>query len=137
MGGPRSLLALLQRYPGVIAYVAGHEHRNRVTPYFRREGRGGLWEILSASSIDFPGQARLIELMDNRDGTLSVFGTLVDHDAPLRPPPSGTPAAGMTETDLASLSRALAANGPVARFAASARGQRRDRNVELLLRDPR
>ncbi len=137
LGGPRSLLALLQRYPGVIAYVAGHEHRNRVTPYFRRDGRGGLWEILSASSIDFPGQARLIELMDNRDGTLSVFGTLVNHDAPLRPPPSGTPAAGMTETDLASLSRALAANGPVARFAASARGQRRDRNVELILRDPR
>jgi len=137
VGGRRSLLSLLRRHPGVIAYVAGHEHRNRVTPYFRRDGRGGLWEIVTASSIDFPGQARLIELMDNRDGTLSLFGTLVDHDAPLRPPPSGTPAEGMTETDLASLARALAANGPVARYAASARGARRDRNVELLLRDPR
>ena len=135
--GPRSLLALLQRHPGVIAYVAGHEHRNRVTPHFRRDGRGGLWEIVTASSIDFPGQARLIELMDNRDGTLSIFGTMVDQAAPLSPPPSGTPASAMTEADLASLARALAANGPVARYAAGARGRRRDRNVELLVRDPR
>ena len=135
--GRASVLSLLQRYPGVVAYIAGHEHRNRVTPHFRRDGRAGLWEIVSASSIDFPGQARLIELMDNRDGTLSVFGTMVDHGAPLAPPVSGTPAAGMTEAQLASLSRALAANGPVARFAAEARGRRGDRNVELLLRDPR
>ncbi len=135
--GRRSLLSLLQRHPGVIAYVAGHEHRNRVTPHFRRDGRGGLWEIVTASSIDFPGQARLIELMDNRDGTLSIFGTLVDQAAPLSPPPSGTPASAMTEADLASLARALAANGPVARYAAGARGRRRDRNVELLVRDPR
>ena len=108
-----------------------------MTPHFRRDRRGGLWEIVTASSIDFPGQARLIELMDNRDGTLSIFGTLVDQAAPLSPPPSGTPASAMTEADLASLARALAANGPVARYAASARGRRRDRNVELLVRDPR
>ena len=135
--GPRSLKALLARHPNVVAYVAGHSHQNRVTPHFRKDRRGGFWEVVSASSIDFPGQARLLELMDNRDGTLSLFGTLVDHDAPVAPPPSGTPAASMSDSQLASLARAVAANNVVTKFGASARGRRRDRNVELLLRDPR
>jgi len=133
--GPRSLLALLRLHPQVVAYVAGHAHRNQVTPYFRA-GRG-FWEVVTASSIDFPGQARLLELTDNRDGTLSLHGTLVDQAAPLRPPAAGTPAAGMTDAQLASLARALAGNGQVARFAAAALGARADRNVELLVRDPR
>ena len=77
--------------------------------------------MVSASSIDFPGQARLLELMDNRDGTLSLFGTLVDHDAPVAPPPSGTPAASMSDTQLASLARALAANNVVTKFGARRR----------------
>jgi len=135
--GPRSLASLFKRYPNVVAYVAGHSHRNRVTPHFRKDRRGGFWEVVSASSIDFPGQARLLELMDNSDGTLSLFGTLIDHDAPVTPPPSGTPAASMSDLQLASLARGLAANNVVARFGASSRGRRRDRNVELLLRDPR
>ena len=135
--GRRPLLSLLQRHPGVVAYVAGHTHANGVTPYFRRDGRGGLWEIVTASSIDFPGQARLLELMDNRDGTLSLFGTLVNQAAPLRPPPPGTGAAGMSEAELASLARALAANQRLDRYALGALGRRADRNVELLVRDPR
>ena len=135
--GPRSLTSLFKRYPNVVAYVAGHSHRNRVTPYVRRDRRGGFWEIVSASSIDFPVQARLLELMDNRDGSLSLFGTLVDHDGPVAPPPSGTPAASMSDPQLASLARALAANNVVTKFGARARGRRSDRNVELLLRDPR
>lgn len=135
--GPRSVLALLRRHPSVVAYVAGHAHRNQVTPYFRTGRRGGFWEVVTTSSIDFPGQARLLELTDNRDGTLSLHGTLVDQAAPLRPPAPGTPAAGMTDAQLASLARALAGNGQVARFAAAALGTRGDRNVELLLRDPR
>ena len=136
-GGRQPLLTLLRRHPGVIAYVAGHTHANGVTPYFRPDARGGLWEVVTASSIDFPGQARLLELMDNRDGTLSLFGTLVNQAAPLRPPPPGTPAAGMHDAQLASLARALAGNQRLDRFAAGALGRRRDRNVELLLRDPR
>ena len=136
-GGRRPVLELLQRHPAVIAYVAGHTHANGVTPYFRRDGRGGLWEVVTASSIDFPGQARLLELMDNRDGTLSLFGTLVNQASPLRPPPPGTPADGMSDAQLASLARALAGNQQLDRYAAGALGRRSDRNVELVLRDPR
>jgi metallophosphoesterase (TIGR03767 family) len=135
--GRQSVPALLRRHPGVVAYVAGHTHANGVTPYFRRDGRGGFWELVTASSIDFPGQARLLELMDNRDGTLSLFGTLVDQASPLAPPPSGMPAERMSDVQLASLARALAGNQNLRRFAAGALGRRRDRNVELVLRDPR
>ncbi len=135
--GRRSVLALLRRHPGVVAYVAGHTHANGVTPYFRRGRRGGFWEVVTASSIDFPGQARLLELMDNRDGTLSLFGTLVNQASPLAPPPPGTSADQMTDVQLASLARALAGNQNLRRFAAGALGRRSDRNVELVLRDPR
>lgn len=135
--GRRPIVTLLQRYPNVVAYVTGHTHANKVTPYFRDDRRGGFWELVTTGSIDFPGQARLIELMDNNDGTLSVFGTLVNQAAPLEPPPSGTPAAGMTDAQLASLDRVLAGNQTLQRIAAPALGLRRDRNVELLVRDPR
>ena len=48
-----------------------------------QQGQEGprFWEINTASHIDWPQQSRLIEIMDNRDGTLSLFGTLLDHAA--------------------------------------------------------
>ena len=57
----------------------------------RRAQAGGFWEIETASEIDWPIQSRLIELMDNRDGTLSIFGTLIDHAASVGTPAPGTP----------------------------------------------
>ena len=66
----------------VIAWVNGHTHTNNVWAH-QREGGGGFWEINTASHIDWPQQARLIEVADNRDGTLSIFATMVDHGAPL------------------------------------------------------
>ena len=47
-----------------------------------RDGTSGFWEINTASHIDFPQQSRLIELVDNNDGTLSIFTTMVDHAGP-------------------------------------------------------
>ena len=73
--------ALLQRFPNVIAWVNGHTHRNDVIPRLR--GGGGFWELSTAAHVDFPHQARLLELVDNHDGTLSIFATLIDADAPL------------------------------------------------------
>ena len=72
------LQALLLAHPDVIAYVAGHTHEHKITP-FARPGGGGFWGIETSSEIDWPIQSRLIEVMDNRDGTLSIFGTLIDH----------------------------------------------------------
>jgi hypothetical protein len=58
------------------------------TPYFRRDRRAGFWQITTSGYIDSPQEARLIDLMRNGDGTLSIFSTLLDHSAPVsRHPP--------------------------------------------------
>jgi metallophosphoesterase (TIGR03767 family) len=131
---------LLLRYPNVVAWVNGHTHVNNIIPHRRPAAwktPGGFWEINTASHIDFPQQVRTVELVDNRDGTLSIFGTIIDSDAPLRWTGTSTP------TQLASLSRELAANDWQARVPHldheghdGRRGARSDRNVELLVHAP-
>ena len=107
---------------------------NRITA-FERRGGGGFWEIETASEIDWPIQSRLIELMDNRDGTLSIFGTLIDHGATLATPAPGTPAGGFAPDALAALAREFAYNDPQVGVEDGAEGRPQDRNVELLLDD--
>ena len=126
----------------MIAYVAGHTHANRVDFYRGRKGRG-FWQINTASHIDWPQQSRLIEVMDNRDGTLSLFGTILDSAAPAAAPAPGTDALGLSTPQLASLGRTLSVNDPQREGLegsggdAPKLGRRADRNVELLVRDPR
>jgi hypothetical protein len=134
--------ALLLRYPNVVLWVNGHTHVNAVIPHARTAGSGapgGFWEVNTASHVDFPQQARIVELANNRDGTLSVFGTIVDAAASLVPP--GNPS---TPAGLASLSRELAANDWQERPATQGvagdpdgrRGMVEDRNVELIVPAP-
>ena len=132
------LRALALAHPNVIAYVAGHTHENRITAVRRGGDRpGGFWAIESASELDWPIQSRLIELMDNRDGTLSIFGTMIDHAATLAPPVPGTPAASFGPEALAALGREFAYNDPQVGVESGAEGRPQDRNVELVLPDPR
>ena len=130
-----SLQRLLLAHPRVIAYVAGHTHENRITA-FKRAG-GGFWGIETASEIDWPIQSRLLEVMDNRDGSLSIFGTLIDHGASLATPPPGANAGAFDGETLAAIGRELSYNDPQAGVEAGAEGRPQDRNVELLLADPR
>jgi metallophosphoesterase (TIGR03767 family) len=113
----------------VVAWVNGHTHRNQITPHARADGSGGFWEINTAAHIDWPQQARLIEVADNKDGTLSIFTTILDHAGP-------ADYAGdlSTTVALASLSRELSANDPQANL--GARGVPGDRNTELLVDAP-
>ena len=140
-----TLRCLLLRHPSAVAFINGHEHSNRVTAYERRPGtgqaEGGFWEINTASHIDWAQQSRTIDLFDNRDGTLSLFGTVLDHAAPTDP--GGSDLAGQSSSTpslLASISRELAFNDPDADNGedghADRRGERSDRNVELLVRQP-
>lgn len=122
-------IALLHRFPNVVAFVAGHTHVNRVFAHPHPD-TGGFWEINTAAHIDAPQHSRIVELVDNRDGTLSLFGTLVDHAGPAVPPDV---ASGVL--DLASLARELAANDRQ-KDLDSAIGTAGDRNVELLLTAP-
>ena len=137
MRGRANLRALLLRNPHVVLFVTGHVHRNRVVPHFRAGGRRGFWQVTTASHISYPQQTRLIELMDNGNGTLSIFGTVLDTAAPVATPPSGTPAAGLHERQLASISRLLAANVRGATALASGAAAHPAGNVELVIRDPR
>ncbi|MEA2123776.1 MAG: hypothetical protein QOI80_558, partial [Solirubrobacteraceae bacterium] len=88
------LVAEVLKHPHVVAWVAGHSHVNDIAFYGKRPR--GFWVVRTSAEADFPHQDRLLELMDNRDGTLSLFGTLLDDAAPAAAPPSGTDAASMT-----------------------------------------
>ncbi len=123
------LIAMLASHPVCVAWVNGHTHVNTITAH-RREGGGGFWEITTASCIDFPQQQQTIDIVDNRDGTISLFSTVLDHTAPT------TPSRGnLTQSGIASWSRELAANdwveNPVWLM-----GSELDRNAELLLPAP-
>jgi len=114
----------------VIAWVNGHTHVNRITAHQRTDDAGGFWEINTASHIDYPQQARIIEVADNLDGTWSIITTIIDHAGP--PSYAGV----LTNTlALASLSRELAANDPQNNLASST-GTPLDRNTELLVDNP-
>lgn len=123
--------ALLHRFPNVVAWVNGHSHTNRVVPRPDPLGRtAGYWDITTAAQIDPPQQARILEVVDNRDGTLSLFATVVDHAGPARP--------ATDDRDLlalAGISRELAFNDYQADVA-DLLGGAGDLNVELLLPAP-
>ncbi|MCM2575988.1 TIGR03767 family metallophosphoesterase [Streptomyces meridianus] len=115
------LLALLTNHGNVLAWINGHSHRNEIRAH------GGLWEISTASHIDFPQLARVFELVDNGDGTLSLFTTLIESAAPHR-----TDVTDLSQTGLAALYRELSLNDPAARDDLA--GGPADRNTELLLK---
>jgi metallophosphoesterase (TIGR03767 family) len=113
----------------LIAWVNGHTHRNEIRAHKRSDGSGGFWEINTAAHIDYPQQSRLLEFTDNRDQTLSLFTTILDHAGPAdyRGDLSST-------VSLAALSRELSVNDPQAKLDAA--GTSADRNTELLVRKP-
>ncbi|MFI1499519.1 TIGR03767 family metallophosphoesterase [Streptomyces platensis] len=115
------LVEVLAAHPGVVGWINGHSHKNEIIAH------EGFWEISTASHIDFPQLARVIELVDNHDGTLSLFTTLVESAAPHR-----TDFSDLSQTGLAALYRELSFNAPQARTDLA--GTARDRNVELLLK---
>jgi hypothetical protein len=102
-------------------------------------GRGGFWEIVTAAHTDWPQQSRLLDLVDNGDGTLSILSAVVDHAAPPRPgarPPRRGNLLSAAETRwLAAVGRELAYNDPQ-ESPPDRRGARGDRNVELLVSSP-
>ena len=131
--GPE-LLDLLKAFPNVVLWVNGHCHEHRVIRH-RHDGPGtGLWEVDTASLIDFSQQARTFELLDNGDGTVSILTTVLDHASP---PEAARHRDGRWEVvELASLSRELAVNDDRWIDPLALLGRREDRNVEMVLRAP-
>lgn len=124
------VVATLLANKNVIAWVNGHTHRNQVTAHRSADGKSGFWEINSASHVDFPQQSRLIELTNNRDGTLSIFTTMLDHAGP-----ANHGGSLIDSVKISALARELSANDPQLRALAQ-EGAVGDRNTELLIKDP-
>jgi hypothetical protein len=133
--GPQ-LEAMLQRFPNVVLHIAGHSLRNAIN-LRSPPGGSGYWEITTGSSLEAPMQGRLIEIIDNRDGTLSVFSTVYDSAAPLNPGDAEdpTPDDGINQRLLAAVARQLAmADGQRDSDAGGLAAS--DRNAELLAPAP-
>jgi len=130
------MVGLLHEFPNAIAWVAGHSHDNVVNAFPDPGGEGGFWSIRVAAEADWPQQSRLLEVFDNHDGTLSIFGTILDHVGQVAAPAPGTPASSMDFNDLASAARTMSFND-LQSGAPLGEGNPQDRNVELLVDDPR
>jgi metallophosphoesterase (TIGR03767 family) len=131
--GPRGaeLLGLLYRFPNVVLWLNGHTHTNAVRAHANREGVSvGFWEVTTASLVDWPCQARLVEIFDAGGGRLGIASTMNDHDGAI------DPAGAMTQLELAGLHRELAANDPLAGSMSARAGTAADRNVILALPAP-
>jgi metallophosphoesterase (TIGR03767 family) len=120
--------ALLHRFPNVIAWVDGHTHNNIIEA--RTRPGGGFWDVGTAAHCDWNSQTRLVEVLDNRDGTLSIMCTMIDHDAPV------VPGGSDPVLRLASIHRELAANDYQLGFNSAGPGTAQDRNVELVVKAP-
>jgi hypothetical protein len=114
------LLATLNGSPNVVLWLNGHIHLNRVQP------RGTFWEVTTGSLVDWPCQARLVELIEVAAGRLAIACTMVDHDSPL------DPGEAIESQQMAALHRELAGNVPGQGFGSRRTGSELDRNVILL-----
>ncbi len=123
-----ALSAILFAHPNVVGWINGHSHVNRVVAHPNPSGTGGFFEILTAAHVDWPEHARIVEVVDNRDGTLSMFGTLIEHAGPAQHTSLAT------HHQLAAFSRELAFNDPQVNL--NAVGAAEDRNVELIVPVP-
>ncbi len=153
----KTFTELMADHPNVIAFVAGHTHEHQLlrcgTPRtgnpsdtnpqnarFCRNTQGNpshlWWEVNTAAVADWPHQQRLIDVMDNRDDTLSIFGTVIDHASPATAPDAGD-ASSFIARQLAAIGRTLGFNDPQSGPPHGEGNPQLDQNVELLMDDPR
>ncbi|MGO8883821.1 MAG: TIGR03767 family metallophosphoesterase [Streptosporangiaceae bacterium] len=139
-GAQRRILAaelreVLLSHPCVVAWINGHTHTHAITAVTDADLPGGFWQITTASHIDWPQQARIIELLATSTG-LAICCTVIDSAAPARYLGNDGPA------DLAALARELAANDWQVRDQITAEGgggagAAADRNTVLTIDWPR
>ncbi len=96
----KELRELLASYPNVFMHLVGHSHENRVNavcpdgtliegpdalqgdrcpdPPDGRTAANGYWEVMAASTRDYPNEFRITEIVDHGDGTGTIYSTVVD-----------------------------------------------------------
>ena len=115
-----AVLDLLLRFGNVVLWLNGHTHVNRITPRPGKRGERGFWEVTTGSLVDWPCQARLVEIFTTAGGQLAIGCTMVDHGG----------------DGLAGLHRELAGNALYGGFDSRRAGTPGDRNAVLLLQRP-
>ena len=80
------LVATLHNYPNLALWIAGHVHRNTITPQpSPYNPEYGFWMVETPSLRDFPQQFRRFQIVRNSDNNISSFVLSVDPAAaPLR-----------------------------------------------------
>jgi metallophosphoesterase (TIGR03768 family) len=78
------LLQTLHSYSNLVLWIAGHIHRNTITPQPSTDSfpndppEYGFWEVETPSLRDFPQQFRRLEIALNSENNLSIFALSVD-----------------------------------------------------------
>ena len=60
------VVALLLRHRCVVAWLSGHVHRHTTQWHQAPDRPGGLWEVTTASLVDWPQQWRVVEVVRER-----------------------------------------------------------------------
>ena len=79
------LSRLLTAHDNVVLHITGHGHYSRVSTKAQddlvADGHRGYWEVMTASTVDFPLNTRAIELVYEGDNYLSIYLTNIDSNA--------------------------------------------------------
>lgn len=117
------LISTLSSYPNVILHLIGHGHENKIVPRPGSNPGEGYWEVEAPSLADYPQQARIMEIVNNGNGTGSIFSTMVDHNSP--------------EGTLTYRSRSLSLyDVQTGEQTAGGEGHPEERNVEMIFKIP-
>jgi hypothetical protein len=136
--------AVLDQYPNIVLWVAGHVHDHSIKFNKSAAGDYGFWQIRTGSHMDWPQQSRVIEIGKTTDGRIAI-GTVVFNHAGTQilelPELANTKEAQLSDpVYLAGISRILSVND-WQRFDGSNKlevleGKPEDRNAWLWLADP-
>lgn len=80
----QDLLNTLWSHSNLVLWIAGHMHRNTITPQPNPTAENpdyGFWTVETPSLRDFPQQFRHIQIVRNHEGNISTFVLNVDHAA--------------------------------------------------------
>ncbi len=129
---------MLLGFPNVILWFSGHVHDHQITEVTHDDGKHAIWEIRTASHIDWPQQGRTIEIVKTSIGEIAIGTIVIDHAGPLEF--TGSESELASPVALAGLSRLLAANDWQRQRGSYelslAEGVRKDRNIWLWGKDP-
>ena len=67
----------------MVLWIAGHQHRNTITPQPIMLSGYGFWGVETPSLRDYPQQFRRFQIGRNSDNDLSIFVIDADTAAPL------------------------------------------------------